>query len=207
MPGEGRPSKRPTIDRVRELIVEEVLAYRPAKNSNPVQRHRDSHHRVARLFAMGLRPGQVAAATGYSLGRITTLAADPAFEELIANYRGMVDESFKESTDEYYDTVASNRIIAARLINDKLADAEPGDVGFRELVLIHSDAADRTGYPKRTVALNVNADFASLLDRAIERSKEVKTISHLPGPTAAGEGGQEPSLPANPGPQPIRRQA
>lgn len=198
-------SVRPTIDRVRELSREEVLAYKPAKNPNPVKTHRDSHHRVARLFAMGMRPGQVAAATGYSNQRIWTLNADPAFQELIANYRAMVNDSFVEANDEYYETLASNRVIAARLINDKLSEANPDDVGFRELVLIHSDAADRTGYPKRTVALNVNADFASLLDRAIQRS-QTKTIDQPPSPPdSADREGQDSQL--SPGPQPFRRLA
>lgn len=201
---------RPTVDSVRELSEEDLACLiRAPSVIPPMKKLRDSHHRVARLMAMGLRPGQLATATGYSHGRISTLAQDPAFQELVAHYRSLVDDSFKEVADDYYDTLSANRIIAARLLNDKLCDADPDDIGFRELVLIHADAADRTGYPKRTVALNVNADFASLLDRAIERSKEAgtqKSIEHQPQ-SSAGGGDQEHSLPADPGPQSIRRLA
>lgn len=207
---QGR-AKRPAIDSVRELTAADIAGLERAKNQNPVKVHRDSHHMVARLFAMGLRPGEVATETGYSLGRISTLAGDPAFQELIAYYRNMVNQAFADRQDEYYQTVSANRRLSARLINDKLSEVEPEEISFRELVLIHSDAADRTGYPKRTVALNVNADFASLLDKAIQRSQGAKliegTVSDQPAlGLPAGDGGEQtPSQES--APQPIRRRA
>lgn len=190
--GPGRPAKRPSIDGVRELTRAE-LDHMSHGKSPAAKRFRDSHHRVARLFASGCRPGEVAERSGYSLGRISTLSADPAFQELVASYRSSVDESWRESVDEYYDTVSANRIAAARLIADKLEDTEPNDISFRELVTIHADAADRTGYPKRSVAVNVNVDFAARLDQAIKRSAEAKVINAEPL--------------AIPAPEPLRRRA
>lgn len=218
MLGRGRPKGRPTIDGVRELSVEEVSVSERGRAPS-VKRFRDSHHMVARLFASGLRPGEVAERTGYSLNRISTLYADPAFQDLIANYRESVDFGWRESVDEYFDTVSANRTIAARLIRDKLEDAKPEDVSFRELVTIHADAADRTGYPKRSVAVNVNLDFAAKLDQAIKRSGAVQQA--LPAPTqearALGAVGIPEHLhaaPSRPRPQPkliegeiIRRRA
>lgn len=176
--GAGRPAKSPTIDGVRELSRGEVDSVSRGKIPS-VQRFRDSHHRVARLFAMGLRPGEVAERSGYGNVRISTLYADPAFQELIASYRESVNEAWKESVDEYYDTVVSNRITSARLIADKLEAVEPDDISFRELVSIHADSADRTGYGKRT-QINVQVDFASRLDEAIKRSNQAKVIEHQP---------------------------
>lgn len=198
----GRPSQRPTIESVSELTQEDLdTVQRLSITNSPIKTIRDSHHMVARLFAMGLTPGQVAAETGYSPGRITTLQVDPSVQELIAHYRNLETEAFLNQRDEYYETVASNRKISALLINDKLNSVEPNDISFRELVLIHSDAADRTGYPKRTVALNVNADFASLLDKAIARTQQTKMIelSASTSSSGAGPGGQEPA--ASPDPQ------
>lgn len=169
---------------MRELEAGEVASLQRGK-SPAVKVYRDSHHMVARLFATGLRPGAVAARVGYSLGRVSTLYADPAFKELIASYRDSVDEEWKESVDEYFETVAANRTIAARLINDKLSDADHSDVSFRELVAIHGDAADRTGYPKRSVAVNVNVDFAARLDQAIKRSAGARpTLTIIDGDLA-----------------------
>lgn len=177
--GPGRPAKRPSIDGVRELTSAE-LDHMSHGKSPAAKRFRDSHHRVARLFASGCRPGEVAERSGYSLGRISTLSADPAFQELVASYRSSVDESWKDSVDEYYDTVIAVRTMSARLIHDKLSETEPDDVSFRELVTIHADAADRTGYGKRSTQVNVNTDFASLLDQAIKRSNEAKIINNEP---------------------------
>lgn len=202
---------RPSIDSVRE-VTDADLSGLVREGPNRVQVLRDSHHMAARLFAMGLRPGQVSEETGYSHNHISILARDPAFEELVAHYRGVVDDQFAESRDEYFSTVSANRRIAARLINDKLSTAEPEDVSLRELVLIHSDAADRTGYPKRNVTTNVNLDFAALLDKAVERSSQAKLINHVPSPSqpssppsGAGPGGQ--SLSPNPPADPLRRRA
>lgn len=176
--GAGRPAKSPTIDGARSLSRADVENVSQGKNP-AVRRLRDSHHMVARLCAMGLRSGDIAKRTGYSLVRISTLRGDPSFEELVSNYRDNVNEEWKESVDEYFETVNANRTIAARLLNDKLTAAEPDDIDFRTLVSIHADAADRTGYPKRSVAVNVNVDFAAQLDRAISRSAQAKAREPL----------------------------
>lgn len=176
--GPGRPAKKPSIDSVRELGAADLKGLVRGRSPS-VKQFRDSHHMVARLFAMGMRPGAVAAKIGYSLGRVSTLYNDPAFRELIETYKASVDDEWKESIDEYFELMSANRTMAARLINDKLSEAEPDDLPLNQLVAIHADAADRTGYPKRTVALNINTDFASLLDRAIKRSNQVATKPEL----------------------------
>lgn len=197
----GRPGKRPAIEGVRELTLEEVQNGVHGRAPS-VKRFRDSHHMLARLFAIGMRPGAVAERVGYSIARVSTISGDPAFQELVESYRASVDEKWKESVDEYFDLAISNRIISARLINDKLTEAEPDDISMRELVMVHSDMADRTGYPKRTVAVNVNVDFAAQLDRAIKRSSQ-SVQPHLPGPgpiTIEGETAAEVVGPSDPQP-------
>lgn len=195
--GPGRPRQRPQVLGTAPLTKEELLTYTPRKNEGKVAKFRDSHHKVARLFATGMRPGEVATASGYSLCRISTLWADPAFQELIAVYRKEFNEHFAEvvAEDQYYTTINANRVIAARRLNDKLLDDEE-EFTVSQLVAVHADAADRTGYPKRSVAVNVNVDFAAKLDQAIKRSSQVRTLEAkalpppLPGsqPRDRGEG-------------------
>lgn len=191
----GRRSVDPEILSVRELTREEVanvkLASEPA-----VKKLRDSHHMVARLIAMGVRPlSEVGRRTGYGEARIAVLQGDPAFQNLVAEYRKVVDDEYHDATDEYFGTVAANRTLAAQLINDKLnAVDDLDDVSLRELVAIHGDAADRTGYAKRTIITH-NFDFAAKLDNAINRSNKVRTINHDPTspsglPSPASEGRQ-----------------
>lgn len=177
--GPGRPGKRPAILGTRSLSKAELASLQQG-SAPAVKQLRDSHHMVARLCALGLRTGDVAFRTGFSIIRISTLRKDPAFAQLVEQYRQDVDEAWKEAADEYFETVISNRITSARLIRDKLEAADPDDVTFGQLVAIHSDSADRTGYPKRSVAVNVNVDFAAQLDRAIARS--AKALPESPPP-------------------------
>jgi hypothetical protein len=139
------------------------------------ERLRDSHHRVARLIASGFRQGEVARKTGYSITRISILCASPAMQELIAKYRARVDRAFEESLDSYYDLASRNMMKAERQIEETLDRAEEANATLpvRDLVAIARDAADRFGYGKTETKVNVNADFAKELEKAIERSGKV----------------------------------
>lgn len=197
MLGPGRPAKRPSIDAVRELTRDEVRLI-PRSRTPAVIQLRDTHHMVARLFALGLRPNEVASRTGYGIARISVLRNDPAMQELIASYRDAVDESWKETADEYFTNAAAVRTTAIRLIRDRLEEAEPGDIPLNQLVAIHADTADRTGYPKRKESVNLNVDFAARLEQAVQRSSAAQKtidITPVPAPTlaSAGEARADPS--------------
>lgn len=168
------PKTTPTIGETRPLRPEDVLGLEREPEAKSLAAIRDSHHAVARAVAAGYSTGEVAKLTGYSITRIQYLNKDPAFRELVAAKQAMLDEAWVKGTDEYYEIVQRNRIISARLINDKLSVAEPEDVDLRTLVAIHGDAADRTGYPKRTESVNVNIGFAARLDQAVRRSRQVQ---------------------------------
>jgi hypothetical protein len=173
--GAGKPAKFPAINSVRELTPTDLQNFKPGRDST-VQKFRDSHHRLARLIALGLKTHEVAEASGYSITHISILKSDPAFQDLVATYRDQVDATYRDEVAEYYANVAANRTAAARLINDALSIAEPGDIPLRTLVAIHADAADRTGFGKRQT-VDVNIDFASQLDKAIKRVQELKASS------------------------------
>ena len=149
---------------------------RPGKSA-AVKAFKDSHHLVARLFAAGLRPGEVAERAGYSGTRISVLLGDPSFQNLIAEYRREETIAFALTRDDYYERATRARNIALRLVEDKLADVDPDDVTIRELMGIHDSLADRTGYGKRSTVTNVNIDFAARLDMAVKRSERVLGIS------------------------------
>lgn len=173
----GRPGAKREIGPVRELTEADIATLVPGARPRlpAAARFRDSHHMVARLFATGLKAKAVAAHTGYSLGRVITLSNDPAFQDLITTYREQVDEAFRESVDGFAEMALSNMAKAERMIGDKLdkADADEETLPTRDLVSIVSDRADRFGYGKRQTNVNLNADFASLLEKAIERSGKV----------------------------------
>jgi len=182
----GKISTKPEILSVRPLTRED-LALIPEKREpihGIVRRFRDPHHRVARLFASGLRVGEVVERSGYSYNRVKTLHDDPAFQQLIAKYREKVDASFVANADEFYDLATSNMRKAETMIAERLEKAEEEDIDLplKTLVDISGDRMDRFGYGKRQTNLNVNADFASLLEKAIQRSG--KTIEAVVNPSS-----------------------
>lgn len=165
---------------VRPLEKNELLrlAEKRPTLAPPIQRLRDSHHNVARCIALGLRDLDIKERTGFSRSRIVALKADPAFMQLVAEYRDLVNESFKENVDEFMDLMASNMLVAERMIADRLeeADEEGVKVPMKDLLAISRDGADRTGRGKKTTNVNFNIDFAASLERAIKRSEGSKTI-------------------------------
>lgn len=187
MIGRGRRAIHPSVGTVRELTKEEVLTSGRGKLA-PIQKYRDSHHRMARLFASGLRVSEVAELTGYSIARVSTFHSTPSFQELIAEKRKVEDEVARDAIQAYNEMILSNGMKAERKLADKLdADDEVEEMSIRELISISRDAADRVGLSKRSVQTNVSVDFASLLDRAIARTQatlprsgDLKLISSTP---------------------------
>lgn len=172
MLGRGRKSIRPAIGAVRELTRAEVTGMTRGR-TEPIQRFRDSHHHMARLFASGLRVNQVAELTGYSVSRVSLFHSSPAFQSLIAEKRKVEDEIAKDAITAYNNMILSNGLKAERKLADKLDDDdESEEMSVRELISIARDAADRVGLSKRSIQTNVNMDFAQLLDRAIKRSEQ-----------------------------------
>lgn len=175
----GKIATKPEILAVRPLTRDDLallIDKRMGEDGRPiigvVRRFRDTHHRIARLFASGLRIGEVVERSGYSYPRVKTLADDPAFQELIAKYREKVDEAFVQNADAFYEVATSNMLKAEVQLAEHLdrAEEEGELLPAKTLIAISRDAADRFGYGKRQTNLNVNADFASLLERAILRS-------------------------------------
>lgn len=153
-----------------------------------VEKFRESHHMVAKLFAAGLSNLEVAAKTGYSTQYIAMLHNDPAFQELLAKYRDLDTQLFLEGRDEFYSLATKNMIQAERQLSDKMdeLDTEGEFLPTRELISVVADRADRFGYGKRETKFNVNVDFADALQRAIKRSG--KTIE---GQVSEGLGGMK----------------
>lgn len=135
---------------------------------------------MARLFAVGLKSSQVATLAGYSLNRVSQFHNDPAFQELVAEYRKQmpIQDSVYEPLDVLGQLVTENTIKFARHIADRLAEAdETGEtLPFKEALAGFADGADRIGFGKQNTQVNVNVDFAAQLDRAIRRTAQVKEI-------------------------------
>lgn len=170
-----RKATSPRILEVRSLTEADLEYLRQPSARNRILKLKDSHHNVARLLATGMTQIAVADATGYSIVRINTLALDPSVQELIAHYRAMITEEWREAQDELQRSIVQNATKAERMIGDRLdeADANGETLPMRELIALTSDRYDRIGYGKKNMNLNVNVDFAAKLEAAINRTKKV----------------------------------
>lgn len=167
----GRIATKIEIKSVRELSRDDLACLREGRTVS-ISKLRDTHHRLARLIASGLKVNEAAARAGFSAARAYVLHVDPTFKDLVETYRKDVNESWKESQDDFYELATSNMIKAERQLSEKLdkADEEGELLSTRELIAISRDAADRFGYGKKVTNVNVNVDFAKKLEEARKRS-------------------------------------
>jgi hypothetical protein len=169
----GRLAKPVTIVSMRTIAREDLPRLKTRDRSASIpQRLRESHHFVARLLALGLEQSAISLMTGFSVTRISQLAQAPAMIEQIALYVKEVQGKVIEDIDTFTTLATQNMIAAERQVLDHITDADANDelLPLRELRAIVADRADRFGYGKHTTSTNVNVDFASRLEAAIQRS-------------------------------------
>ena len=135
-----------------------------------VQKIKDSHHRVCMLLASGMRVMQVAKVTGYSQARISVLRQSPATQNLIEEYRKDHQRGIVAEAIDLQSLAMENQLKAERQIADRLDDEEE-PVPLKELLAVTTRGmATPFGFTKTAINVNADADFATLLDRAIARS-------------------------------------
>lgn len=187
----GRLAEDPQILAVRPLVREDLACLRQKRVVPRTKSFRDAHHRLARLISSGIKDYEVLRITGYSAGRLAVLKADPAFQELISQYREKITGAFVNSQDEFYEASTSNMLRAERMIEEHLDRADETDelVPIKTLLAITSDRADRFGYPKKKeINNNYNIDFAKRIERVMARSGRGAVIdakANPPGPSAS----------------------
>ena len=187
------PTLKPVpIGQPVELAVADLARlHEGSRQVSSIQRIRASHHRIARLTARYMNAKQIAAYVGMSPERVRQLQSAPAMKELIATYTEKVEEQENEELDAYLSLKTANMIAAERHISDAIAELdEAGELlPVKTALAISADGADRTGYGKRQTNLNINADFAAMLEKAIKRSGKVidsvvnQPRQTLPSPT------------------------
>lgn len=153
--------------------------------ASPLVRLRDTHHWLARALASGMRHGEAAAETGYSISRISILLADPTFQNLVAYYRRKYgDADFTDIMEEK----AMMRVAYRRTLRQMIDHYEESDEKGELLPMGHIREnfvalADRLGHGKTQT--NVNVDANGLADRmAAARKEYLQRISAAKQPDA-----------------------
>ena len=179
-----KPGERPRNTRgnpyhilaVRPLTEADLLALREKSSPiNRIKKFRDSYHAVARAMAAGLNNIQVAEATGYSVTTISCYRRDPAMLDQVARYREMLTEDWREEQDQISRQSVAAIAKGLRTIHDHFDDAdERGElVPMNRALSVVSDLMDRFGYGKKSATLNMNVNYASELEAAIQRTKRI----------------------------------
>lgn len=219
--GAGRPTAHPEVYEIAPLSQEELDNFVPAEagvETNLMTKIKDSHHRIAHLFAMGYQNVEIAEITGYSTQRLMILRKSPAMDELVAVLRREVQQVRQVEADHKFVTLNRLHALAAGELIDRFEDDEQrAKLSNGHLVSIISDTADRIGYPKRRESVNLDQSFAARLDRAIERSTKVIEGEVLPpssspqpqpvSPDGGGAGSADLSPQESALPVPYRRRA
>lgn len=200
------------VSDIRELKRADLTVLAMPRPAQQLQTLRDTHHRVARAVAAGLRNDEVCVLTGFSLSRVSVLKADPTFMELVAHYRGVITAEYAQC-DPVIDYLKGNALKAAAMLSDKLDAAAEKDefLPTRDLLGIAELGFDRTGYGKVNKNVNINVDFAAQLEAARKRTAAARpqlieaTAAPLAPRSASGDPDVPPASDHRMPPPPFRR--
>jgi len=170
-----RKPNSPYIKAVRPMVKSDIESLRQPSARTRIAKLRDSHHVMARLIVSGLSLAEIAAETGYSITRVSVLRSSPAMQELVERYRADDHDEWRKSRDATYEYMHRTRIKSLRIIEDAL---DEDDVSPTFALKVFDSVADRTNYHRKSTKENINIDFATRLETAITRSREVKLIDH-----------------------------
>lgn len=202
----------PEVSDIRTLARADLAVLAIPRPGPQLQNLRDNHHRIARAVASGLSNADVAALCGCSINRVSMLRADPAFKELVAHKRAMIDVEWASAGDPVIDFLRGNALKAAAMLSDKLDAAAEADefLPTRDLIGIAELGFDRAGYGKVNKNVNVNVDFAASLEAARKRTsrarepRQIEASASSPHmPHAAPAQSAQPPRPVPP--PPLRR--
>jgi hypothetical protein len=157
----GAPSSPPSF--LREIAPEDEVALAGPYSDGvgagrALTRIRQTHHMAARLLAEGRREFEVAAITGYTPQRITLLKSDPAFANLVSEYKNELQAKYLN----VHERLANLGVAITDEFLERLENA-PESIPESELREWAKLALDRGGYgPKSTRDVNVRSESAVL---------------------------------------------
>lgn len=137
---------------VRELTEADLPLLAENRGSKPVSivRLRDSHHALARALASGMSGSEASITTGYTVGRIAVLKMDPAFSQLVEEYRGQRKLAEANATER----ISTLKLDFLEELRTRL-DENPSTFSNRETLDCFRELADRSGNgPTKSVNLN-----------------------------------------------------
>jgi hypothetical protein len=144
-----------------------------------VRKFREAHHRLAMLMAQGHDLAAIMKLTGYSGSRIASLGQDPAFQDLVAQKRALVEKDQLDADATYREEILRARMAAIRHVNQYIEETDELDetIPIRVALSINEFAADRTGFGKHTTSTNQNVNWTVTLEERIRKFNRLKTVT------------------------------
>lgn len=179
----GKLARQPKILSVRALTREDLACLQlPRAPQGRIKKFRNTHHRLAKLWAGGLSRRQISEISGLSYTRLSQYDSDPAFQELVTQYKPEIDAQQAEEVDEFLSLGIENMIKAERQLGEHLDRADDGDelLPVSQLLAISGDRADRFGYAKHSRQTNEVLDFAKILEAQMSRMGKATVIDAEP---------------------------
>lgn len=172
----GRLAKPVLVGPARQLTPGDTPQLREPRSVPKVKKFREAHHRLAMLMAQGHTLADVIKLTGYSTGRISTLQQDPAFIDLVAQKRALVEQDQLDADQEYRAAIMQARMAAVRHVNQYIEEMDETDetMPIRTALAINEFTADRTGFGKHTTSTNLNANWSVTLEDRIRKFNKLK---------------------------------
>lgn len=112
----------------------------PTDPKAPLARLREPHHALAQLIAAGESDIAAARLIGYSVARVRTLQADPAFSELVIHY----SEEKVHAEGNLFKSIAHVAATAGSILQERLEE-EPDSFSNEDLRKLRNDSLDRVG--------------------------------------------------------------
>lgn len=165
----GRMAKVVEASAVRELRESDLAMLATERGIKPshIQRLTDRHHALARCIATGMSAEEAGLCTAYTPSRISILKGDPAFEELVAFYRGDKGAQVQDLGEKLLSITRD----AADVMQSRLEDT-PEAFTVGELTDLLKTGADRTGFGPKATTVNVNVNLGDRLKSARERAAQ-----------------------------------
>ena len=156
--GRGKPGKELVATAVRPLTLEDIERSNEAavgvSSAPPLQELKSRHHRLARLLAEGHKHVYVSRMTGYSESRISILMRDPAFVNLVDQYKSVVEDKFADTVEKMKNLTED----AIDLLAERL-DTDPASITNSMAVELIKTVGDRAGFSPVSKSISVSASL------------------------------------------------
>lgn len=164
----GRKAAPLTIGDAEDLTNDDLATLneeRGVQKPLPLKRVAARHHALARLLAMGHKPGEAGILCGYTASRVSILQSDPAFQDLQTHYANAVEEKFLDTADK----LANLSSDFADELQDRM-DTNPSQFTTDEVFKGLALTADRSGHgPSQKSEVSVKIGLGDRMQAAAKR--------------------------------------